>query len=1017
PDGDTPILSVSTLPGTASFVDNGDGTGTFDWTPSFADSGVYNITFYAADSAYPTAIDSEEVAITVTNVNQLPLLTAIGSQSVIEGGTLSFDVSAADPDGNTPVLTTSTLPGSATFVDNADGTGNFDWTTSFLDAGTHFVTFYAADSVYPSDVDSEIVAIVVGESGNQPPVWDTTLTDTMIQENDILTFNVSAVDPDSNNIILSVNTLLNNYSFVDNGNGSGVLTYSPSYEDAGIDTVRFIAIDDGSPSLSSILPIQITTIEVNQPPVFDSTGPFSVDIEDTLEFTVTASDPTDTTGANLFLSVLDLPTNATFVDNTDNTGTFTFAPVLGQEGIDTVTFLATDQGSPSQTGSMPIEITVLTINYPPELSEIGPQTVLEGDTLTIDMSATDPDSVVPTLEAINAPENSTFIDNGDGTAQFVFIPSYLQAGLFYVTFQASDSIDVDKEVVLIQVFEAGDQAPSFVYVPTITGIEGDTLSDSVTAVDPDLDPVVLTVDESATPDNFTFTDQGDGKGLIVFLPDFSQAGTYDIDVIATTDTLADTVTVTIDAQEFGNHTPVLDSILNQEIMELHNLQFTVTASDTDGVDPVLSASALPGASTFNPTTGIFGWIPTDTDSGSYDVWFYAVDGDPAFPNAIDSQIVNIHVLDTNRAPMFLVYPNQQDTVMEGDTLNRVITVWDDDGPIPSIEAYIDGTVDSLAPNMSCIDSGNGTGVFTFVPDFSQGDDDPTFYYIRFRVTDSVDESLSVVTSPQTIRAYDTHRPPYMVFSDGTGPFDLSENDTLSFDVMAVDLDGSGFPQIWVEGMPANCDTSTSINTLSFEFRPDFQQAGSYSVSFITQSIDPSALADTQVVDINVLDAGNQSPYFTTVLPDTILTFAGTQITTDLEAVDPDGDSLTFDASDTLTGASMINDGGGSARYVYDPDIGDVGTVTQVMFFTSDSIGLADTVMTYYSVETSKRGDADANSTYNINDIVYLINYLFRGGDEPYPIESGDADMDGGINVSDVVYLVNFLYNAGPRPPQ
>ena len=1020
PDGDIPTLSTSALPGTATFLDNGDGTGTFDWTPSFADSGIYNVTFYATDGIYPTAIDSEEVIITVVNENQLPLLSAIGSQSVIEGGTLSFGVSAVDLDGDTPILSTSTLPGSAVFVDNGDGTGNFDWSTTFVDAGTHFVTFYAADSAYPLDIDSEIVTIVVGESGNQPPAWTTTLTDTIVQENDVLILNVVATDPEGNNIILSVNTIMDNYSFVDNGDGSGVLTYSPTYEDAGVDTVRFIAMDDGIPSLSSILTVAITTYDVNQPPEFELIGPFTIEIEDTLEFIVTAFDSTGTPSDRLYLSVLNLPTNATFIDNLDNTGTFTFAPVLGQEGIDTVTFLATDQGSPTQTGVMPVEITVAIINYPPDLGEIGPQAVLEGELLIIDMAATDPEGMTPILEAVNAPENSTFIDNGDGTAQFTFTPSFLQAGLFYVTFQASDGLDIDKEIVLIQVYEAGDQAPIFTYVPAITGIEGDTLGDTIVAIDPDLDPVILTVDEATVPDNFTFTDQGDGMGLIVFLPDFTQAGLYDVDFIATAGTLADTVTVTIDVVEFGNHTPTLDPISDQEVTELNQLQFTVTASDIDGVDPVLSASdPLPGSAVFSSTTGIFSWTPTDTDSGSYVVWFYATDGDPAFPTDIDSAMITITVIDTNRVPMFFINPMQPDTVMEGDTLLRVITAWDVDGPTPKIEAFLEGTIDSLVPNMSIYDSGNGTAVLTFAPDYHQGDSipPPTFYYFRFRVIDSVDENISEISSTQTIRVFNNPQPPIMYFSSGTGPFDITEGDTLSFDVTPVDPDGAGIPQMRVEGMPANCDTSTAIATLTFEFRPDFLQAGSYSVTFIAQDVDALALADTQVVVINVLDAGNQAPYFTSELPDTILAFVGTQVTTYLEAADPDGDAMTFDATDTLSGATLLNDGGGNARYVYDPDLADLWTTKEVRFIVSDPGGLTDTVITYYTIVSSKRGDSDANGTYNVYDIVFLVNYLFRGGEEPYPLESGDADMNGSIEVADVVYMINFLYFSGPRPPQ
>ena len=48
-------------------MDNGNGTGTFDWTPGFFQDGVYNVTFQAVDTA--GGMDLEVVAITVTNNN------------------------------------------------------------------------------------------------------------------------------------------------------------------------------------------------------------------------------------------------------------------------------------------------------------------------------------------------------------------------------------------------------------------------------------------------------------------------------------------------------------------------------------------------------------------------------------------------------------------------------------------------------------------------------------------------------------------------------------------------------------------------------------------------------------------------------------------------------------------------------------------------------------------------------------------------------------------------------------
>jgi uncharacterized delta-60 repeat protein len=62
-----------------------------------------------------------------------------------------------------------------------------------------------------------------------------------------------------------------------------------------------------------------------------------------------------------------------------------------------------------------------------------------------------------------------------------------------------------------------------------------------------------------------------------------------------------------------------------------------------------------------------------------------------------------------------------------------------------------------------------------------------------------------------------------------------------------------------------------------------------------------------------------------------------------------------------------------------------------------------------------RGDANGDGVINVADVVYLVNFLYRNGDPPTPIEAGDANCDGIVNVADVVYLVNYLYRGGDPP--
>ena len=61
------------------------------------------------------------------------------------------------------------------------------------------------------------------------------------------------------------------------------------------------------------------------------------------------------------------------------------------------------------------------------------------------------------------------------------------------------------------------------------------------------------------------------------------------------------------------------------------------------------------------------------------------------------------------------------------------------------------------------------------------------------------------------------------------------------------------------------------------------------------------------------------------------------------------------------------------------------------------------------------GDADGSDAVNLLDITFLINYLYKDGPAPDPIEAGDADGSGTINLLDITYLINYLYKDGPDP--
>jgi hypothetical protein len=76
----------------------------------------------------------------------------------------------------------------------------------------------------------------------------------------------------------------------------------------------------------------------------------------------------------------------------------------------------------------------------------------------------------------------------------------------------------------------------------------------------------------------------------------------------------------------------------------------------------------------------------------------------------------------------------------------------------------------------------------------------------------------------------------------------------------------------------------------------------------------------------------------------------------------------------------------------------------------------DQVDTYiYPVIEYLRGDVNTDEKPTVSDVVFLINYLFKGGPAPVPVYLGDVNCDGKTTVSDVVYLINYLFKGGPAP--
>ena len=62
------------------------------------------------------------------------------------------------------------------------------------------------------------------------------------------------------------------------------------------------------------------------------------------------------------------------------------------------------------------------------------------------------------------------------------------------------------------------------------------------------------------------------------------------------------------------------------------------------------------------------------------------------------------------------------------------------------------------------------------------------------------------------------------------------------------------------------------------------------------------------------------------------------------------------------------------------------------------------------------GDANLDGNLTSADIIYLVNYVFKGGPQPLPItEAGDVNFDQVVTSADVIYMVNHVFKGGEAP--
>jgi predicted deacylase len=160
------------------------------------------------------------------------------------------------------------------------------------------------------------------------------------------------------------------------------------------------------------------------------------------------------------------------------------------------------------------------LNGVPVLDLIGDRWVAEGDTLAFTVSATDSDGDVLAYFAESLPLGASLDVH---TGEFLWTPGFEAAGVYAVTFGATDNSNRCEETSLVTVTPT-NRPPEFAgEIPDVLGAPGQELELTISATDPDGDPVSLAATDLPSAASFEPT-----TGRMSWTPTAWDLGTHEV---------------------------------------------------------------------------------------------------------------------------------------------------------------------------------------------------------------------------------------------------------------------------------------------------------------------------------------------------------------------------------------------------------------------------------------------------------------------------------------------------------
>lgn len=591
---------------------------------------------------------------------------------------------------------------------------------------------------------------------------------------------------------------------------------------------------------------------------------------------------------------------------------------------------------------------------PPQIQQIVDQLGTEGQQISFVVIASDPDGTVPvpSLSATQLPPGATFVDRGNGEGLFDWTPAAGQAGEYEVLFVASDGILQSVQAVMLTVLPAEPEPD--VHEPVASaGSTQEILEGS---------RVVL-----------------DGAGS------FDE----DDDIVgyAWEQTRGTVVELTASAEVQATFTaPWIQT-------EVEILQFRLTVTDsgdrrsTDLTEVIVYRRGHEPVADAGSNKNVLLGTPVVLDgTESYDPDGDLITFEWNFLELPEGSQLPDEAIEASNSPKTVFTPDQV-----GDYLVE-LTVSDEKFSATA-EVTFSVAEPNVAPNAEAGRSQyvlTGSSVVLTGGDSEDPDEgpEPLTYLWSFATlpagSDLDDQSIldrnqvDASFTPDVGGEYELR----LTVSDG----DLNSEDT----VLITTVSANAPPNAWAGDDQVLVLEETAILDGSGSSDPDSPpEALTFRWRFV------SVPASSQLTD---LDTENADTAMATFVPDVLGVFL-------LQLRVNDGSNDPFDnVAVSVTEAGDLDEDGIEDRLDNCP------TVANPDQLDSNEDGTGDACVLFI------RGDGNTDGDVDVSDGIFILSYLFLGGEEPKCQKSGDANLDAFVDISDGIYVLAHLFLGGPPMP-